>query len=394
LARTVELTLGKQVRRFEVIEQPYPHILVQSGKELHGWYRGPRECTGERMLINPYNGCSVGCIFCYARALPAAYFRLFNERGVVTVFKHFDHVVAGQLDSISFASCGYLSPVCDPFQEVEHRYHLSERIIGEFVKRNIPIQFTTKCAPPDAVLDIMRTQEHCFCQFSAVTHSENLRSRLMAGGASVGALFRSMERAALAGLPVVLRIDPIIPYLTDSGDELARLIDMGVDCGAHHVVASVLDIPLRVAKEVFANLSAFGVGFMYDLGKLYSEVINNYLHAAVDYRKRVFDLLRSLCETRGITLGLCMEYEVVGGKPVGLNRTFMSSSNCEGADIPVYRREGERFVPAASCNGACLTCLDALCGIEDLAMGTGGGKMDFNLRDYRRWSRTLEGKDA
>jgi len=394
LAREISLTLGRQTREFEVIERPHPHILVESKKELHGWYKGKRECTGERMLINPYNGCSVGCMFCYARALPAPYFRLWNDEGIVTVCKDFDRVVSDQLDSIGVAACGYLSPVCDPFQDVESKYGLSERIIEEFVRRNIPVQFTTKCAPPDAVLGLMKTQEHSFCQFSFVTGREDLRSRLMKRGATVDGLFAAMERAATAGLPAVMRIDPVIPYLTDSRRELASLLDRGIGSGARHVVASVMDIPVRLSKEVFANLGAFGVGFTYDLGRLYTELIDGYLHAAIDYRKRVFGLLRDLCEARGITLGLCMEYEVVGGKPVGLNETFMSSSNCEGADIPIYRREGDRFVPAADCDGACLRCVDARCGIDDLAMGRGAGKRDFALRDYRRWTRTLEDKDA
>jgi DNA repair photolyase len=394
LARKISLTLGKHVREFEVIEEPCPHILIESRKELHGWYKGKRECTGERMLINPYNGCSVGCMFCYARALPSPYFRLWTEQGIVTVARDFDRVVADQLDSISVASCGYLSPVSDPFQEVDSKYRLSEKIIEEFVRRNIPVQFTTKCEPPDTAVGLMKTQRHSFCQFSFVTGREEVRVRLMTGGATVDGLLGAMERAALAGLPVVMRIDPVIPYLTDSKRDLASLLDRGIDSGAGHIVTSVMDIPVRLSKEVFANFSALGVGFTYDLGKLYTEVIDGYLHAAIDYRKRVFDLLRDLCEARGVTLGLCMEYEVVGGKAVGLNETFMSSSNCEGADIPIYTRAGEKFVPAASCDGACLRCVDARCGIEDLAMGLGDKKKDFALRDYRRWTRTLEGKDA
>jgi DNA repair photolyase len=394
LGRRVSLALGRQVKEFAVIEDPHPHILIESKKELHGWHKGKRECTGERMLINPYNGCSVGCMFCYARGLPAPYFRLFNEEGIVTVFKDFDRAVRDQLDSIGVASCGYLSPVCDPFQAVERKYGLSERIIEEFVGRNIPIQFTTKCDPPDSVLSLMRTQTHCFCQFSFVTEREDLRSRLMTGGATVDGLFAAMERAALRGLPVVMRIDPVIPYLTDSRRELTSLLDRGIGSGARHVVTSVLDIPVRMSKEVFANFRAFGVGFTYDLGKLYKELIDGYLHAAIDYRKGVFDLLRDLCEARGITLGLCMEYEIIGGKPVGLNETFMSSTNCEGADIPIYRRKGDKFVPGAYCDGACLRCVEPRCGVEELAMGRGVEKKDFGLRDYRRWTRTLEGKNA
>jgi DNA repair photolyase len=394
LARKVSLRFGKGIKEFEIIEQPCPHILVTSRKELHGWWKGKRECTGERMLINPYNGCSVGCIFCYARALPAAYFRLFHQRGIVTVFEDFDRAISEQLDSVSVASCGYLSPVCDPFQEVDARYRLSEKIVQEFVRRNIPIEFVTKCRVPREVVGLVKTQRHSFGQFSVPTISEEVRRQLMTGGASVDDLFLSMKDCALAGIPVVLRIDPVIPNLTDSERELKRLVERGIDSGAHHVVASVMDVPINIAKEVFAQFRRFGVGFVYDLEALYRESIDGYLHAEIGFRKRVFDVLRNLCEARGITFALCMEYEMVDGKPVGMNREFMSSVNCEGVDVPVYVREAGGFVPAAECKGACLSCTDAVCGIEDLAMGRGDVKRDFCLRDYRRWSRNLEGRDG
>ncbi|MFZ1948377.1 MAG: hypothetical protein WAW06_12580 [bacterium] len=392
MASKVDVDVGRETRRYEVVEEPWPHILVSSRKELHGWWGGKRECTGERLLVNPYNGCSVGCIFCYARALPAAYFRLFNRTGVVTVFQDFDRVVADQLDSIDVASCGYLSPVCDPFQAVESAYGLSERIVEQFVERNLPVEFITKCVAPRSVVTAMRRQPHSFGQFSAITPREDLRRALMTGGAATDELFASVKTCAAAGLPVTVRIDPVIPFLTDSRQDLKALVARGVDAGARHVVASVLDVPTKIAKEVFANLERFGVGFVYDLRRLYSEPIDGYLHARIDYRKRVFDTLRNLCEARRVTFALCMEYEIREGRPAGLNAEFMSSANCEGVDVPIYKRRGDKFVPAAECAGACLRCTEAACGVADLAMGRGGGKTDFRLADYRRWSR--EGTDA
>ncbi|MFQ5835767.1 MAG: hypothetical protein ACE5HR_07585 [bacterium] len=211
-------------REYEVIEEPQSHILVPTRKQLHGWWPGKRECTSERMLINPYNGCGIGCFYCYARAFPG-YFRSFRDYGVITVAKDFDQVVAEQLDSIDIATCGYLSPVTDPFQSLNAQYHLSEKIIKVFVERNIPIEFITKASIP--------------------------------------------------------------------------------------------------------------------------------------------------------------------GEVIGLNQEFMSSRNCEGIDIPLYKREGRKFYPAVDCAGDCLHCTDPRCGIEDLAMGRRSSKKDWRLKDYRRWSKKI-----
>lgn len=393
MSRKIEISIGKSTRVYEVIEDPVPHILVDSRKQLHGWWPGKRECTAERMLINPYNGCSIDCFCCYAKALPS-YFQTFREEGVIAVFRDFDRVVAEQLDSLSVASTGYLSPVTDPFQPLNEKYRLSEKIIQVFVERNLPIEFITKERVSDEVIDLLRQQRHCFGQFSVLTLNEELRRHLMDGGASVEELFESMERLAAAGIHTVCRIDPIIPYLTDEPRKLEELVQRAVSSGANHIVSSVMDIYLVMADEIFRRLADFGHGLVYDLKRLYTERIDNTLQARIDYRKRVFDRLRNACERVGVTFALCMEYELVDGQPVGLNRQFMSSTNCEGIDIPIYVRRGERFKPVVNCNGACLSCVEARCGIEELAIGRQEGweKKGFKLSDYRRWSQELSRK--
>ena len=105
-------------------------------------------------------------------------------------------------------------------------------------------------------------------------------------------------------------------------------------------------------------------------------------------RRAVFSRLREECDRLGLTFALCMEYRLEENRPVGLNAEFMSSTNCEGIDIPIYVRSGDHFHPASDCDGSCLTCQVSRCGINDLAMGRpGAARRDFYLRDYRRWSR-------
>ena len=383
----IEVQFGKTGRTFELIDNPVPHILVDSRKELHGWWPGKRECTAERMLINPYNGCSIDCCFCYAKALPG-YFKMFQEKGVVTVCKDFDRIVAKQLDSIDVASCGYLSPVTDPFQPVNEVYRLSEKIMGEFVKRNIPVEFITKERVGDGVIAMLKEQSHSFGQFSIMTLNEQVRKQLMRGGATADDLFESISRMAASGLHTVCRVDPIIPYITDDVKDLENLIQRAVDSGVHHVVTSVMDIPLSMLNEVYRKLSVFGPGVIFKLKDLFTQRIDNGLHADITYRKQLFDHLRSYCDRLGVTFALCMEYDLEDGKPIGLNREFMSSTNCEGIDIPVYVRDGNRFEPAADCSGACLSCTDPVCGIDDLALGKiDWKKPGFKMADYRRWSR-------
>jgi len=387
MGRTIDWRTGSGLRTYDVIEAPTPHILIDSRKELHGWWRGKRECTAERLLTNPYNGCTVHCFCCYALALPG-YFQLFRRQGIAIVCRDFDRVVGRQLDGLGVASCGYLSPVTDPFQPLESRYHLSRKIIEQFVRRNIPVEFVTKCRIPGGIIGLIGQHPHSFGQVSILTDREDLRRRLMTGGATTEELFGNLKALADAGIHAVCRIDPIIPLVTDNLDDLDRLVLRAADAGAKHMVASVMDVPRGMAGEIFAHLDAIRPGVSVRIRRLYREVIDGVRHADLEYRRRIFSRLREVCDRAGVTFALCMEYRLENGRPEGLNRQFASSTNCEGIDIPVYVRSGERFEPAADCSGACLTCREPVCGIEDLAMGRPETtRRDFTLRDYRRWSR-------
>jgi len=388
----ITVEFGRTSKQFEVIKSPIPHILVESSKELHGWWTGiepygNRECTAEKLLINPYNGCSHNCLFCYSHAL-GGYFKIFREKGVLAVFKDFDKKVARQLDGLNVASCGYFSPVTDPFQQINEKYQLSEKIIRAFVDRNIPVQFTTKGRISERALKSIKKQEHSFGEVSILTMDEDKRKRLMDGGASTDELVRNIERLADTGIFAVCRIDPIIPYVTDKEEELEVLVRKVVDAGAGHIITSCMDIPGALKFEIYDKFEKRFKIPNWKFERLYTEVLSGRIHAKIEYRRRLFKTMRDICDRNKVTMSLCMEFKSLGGKKVeGLNKEFMSSTNCEGVDTPIYVREGagERFEPVKGCNGNCLNCHFSdkvpVCGVLDLKKAGA-----WKLRDYRRWS--------
>ncbi|MDI6688847.1 MAG: radical SAM protein [Actinomycetota bacterium] len=388
----VKVEFGARTLTFDVIKEPVPHIVVEgSRKELHGWWPGKRECTAERMLVNPYNGCTHNCLFCYAHAF-WGYFQVFRRYHVVSVFKDFAGNVARQLDGLNIASTGYLSPVTDPFQPINEKYRLSEKVIKVFTERNIPIEFITKGAVSDEVIDLIRRQSHSFGQVSILTIDEDLRRRLVPGGATTDQLFDNLKRLAESGVYVVCRMDPIIPLITDDEENLSQLVSRSASAGAKHIVTSCMDIPWKIKKEIVEGLSAINPKVRGEYPRLYTEEIDGYLNAGINYRRELFSKVGELCSEHGLTFALCMEYQLVDGRPIGLNKDFMTSVNCEGIDIPIYIRKGEKFEPATNCSGACLTCVEARCGIDDLAMGREESRKDWRLEDYKRWSKQILGQ--
>lgn len=395
----IKAKIGKEEKEYEVLTDPVPHIIVDSKKKLHGWPkaympRGERECTAERMLINPYNGCSNACCFCYASAIGTGYFNLYKDRKIMTVFKDYDKRAGEQLDTLSIASCGYLSAVTDPFQKANEKYKLSEKIIAEFNKRGLPIEIITKSRIPEEAIELLKGNKHNFAQATILTPHESIRQKIIPYAGDTKTLNENVERLVRAGISTVIRIDPIIPWITDREADLELMIKKYAGMGAKHIITSVLDVPMMLKQKIKKQFSGCELHFEYFFGQnSFPEKIFNDLNKSIDYRKKIFGFMREQCDKAGITLALCMEFEItkekINEKPAlkGLNKEFMSSNNCEGIDTPMHRKINGKFQPVENCDGNCLKCRKnpAPCGTKELQTA---GKWD--IADYRRWSKCLD----
>ncbi len=371
--------------QIETFAQPFPHYLVSgSSKKLHGWYaKQYRECTSERLIVNPYCGCGVGCFFCYAQALPGYFSLSHRQHDTVYVFKDFDRQVKRQLESLDVASCGYLSAVSDPFQRINEYYRLSEKIIRTFVALNVPIECVTKQVIPEEALRLLRQQRDSFAQVSILTPHERLRRILSPQGAPTAALFENFRRLSQAGIFAAARLDPILPYINDDKKSLKQLLSTLGAARVPHLVASVLDIPPAIAAYVLARVKKlFGTETACRYRSLYNERIG-YLNADVRYRQDLFHFLKEEAGRNGLTFSLCMEFKREEGRVKGLNQEFSTSYNCEGKDVPLYRKHGKRFSPIEGCRGNCLRCTSFACGLPQFYHSTGKTCYALTLKDYR-----------
>ena len=401
----VEVKFGSKSKNLEIIHNPVPHILIDSKKEIHGWWnsakdKGNRACTSERLLINPYNGCSWNCFFCYANTL-WGYFELFRKENIVSVFKDFDQIVDKQLESLLCASCGYISPTTDPFQPVNNKYHLTEKIMRIFLKYDLPVEIITKGVITDDAIEIMAEHpyNYSFGQVSILTLDDELRKKLILGkGASTNQLFKNIERLANSNIHAVCRIDPIIPYINDKINDIKEIIDVAINAGANHIGLSILDIPIFIKNEVFNHLALIkGENIIEKYRKLYIERITSDLHSNIKYRKNILKQIKKYCVQNKISMSTCMEFEIIkkDGKifyeSLNSNNQFMTSDNCEGINVPIFTRKqnSDKFKPV-NCKGNCLNCkIDPIpCKIPPLQEAR-----NWKLKDYKNWSKFIKQKE-
>ncbi|KUK13374.1 MAG: hypothetical protein PWQ16_871 [bacterium] len=297
-----------------------------------------------------------------------------------------------KLDNLSISPPGYLSPTSDPFQPVNLKYGLAEKVIRVFVDKNIPILVVTKRSVTEEALSLLEKQKDSVLEVSLLTLDERLRRFLSPGGSSVKELLSSLERASSRGIHTVLRMDPLLPFLNDREEDMYRLLKEAKERGVKHVVASCLDIPLRIKRLVFLSLSRWDSSLPFKYERLYKERISNSLQADIRYRRELFSKVKDMVNSLKLSLSLCMEFTEDGRN---LNELYSTSRNCEGKTMPISLKKGKTFLPLPCSNeGSCLTCFNPDCGVSDLAMRGRARYLsygDFRRIRVERWTCSLFG---
>ena len=170
---------AENMREVKIYLDPLPHVRVEKGKDLQGWYQGkhndkqgsrPRPCFTDAILTEPYGGyCTVGCAFCYVNSG----FRGYRGSGLITVPIGYGEHVARQLKSMRVSAAGYFSSFTDPFLPLEDYYGNTRAGAEAFDREGLPVFFLSRLSYPDWAIDLLRKNKYSYAQKSINTPVEH-----------------------------------------------------------------------------------------------------------------------------------------------------------------------------------------------------------------------------
>ncbi len=206
--------------------------------------------------INPYRGCSHGCIFCYARRTHW----FLDEDGVnnwatkVFVKVNAPDILRGELSRRTWKrELVALGTATDPYQAAEGRYRISRRILEALRDFSTPVSIITRSAmvlrDVDVLQSLTRRAAVTVC-VSMATIDERLARQIEPTVAPPDQRLRAVTRLTQAGIRTGVLIAPILPGLTDDAKSLEAVLRAARDHGAHFVGNIVLHLG-DVTRDAF-----------------------------------------------------------------------------------------------------------------------------------------------
>src|SRR5450631_2818520 len=208
--------------------------------------------VGFEVSINPYRGCSHGCVYCFARP-SHAYLGL--SPGLDFETKLFYKADAVNLLQTELSHPRYVcKPIAlgintDGYQPVEKRLELTRRILEVLVRCRHPVTILTKSALIIRDIDLLAdlaADRLVSVSLSITSLSNDIKRTLEPRTASPHARLRVIEQLSQAGIPIGVMVAPVIPAITDH--EMENILKAGRDAGATSASYVLLRLPHEVQQ--------------------------------------------------------------------------------------------------------------------------------------------------
>lgn len=176
--------------------------------------------------VNPYTGCQVGCVYCYAALFMRRYSGHSEPWGAfVDVKVNSPALLARQIVKARRGTI-WIASVCDPYQPLEERYTLTRRSLEVLAGRDFPVQVQTKSARIRRDLDVIRRIVDVEVGFTVATDDETVGGLFEPHASPVRERIEVLREFKAAGVRTFAFAGPLLP---GNPERLAALLAGAAD---------------------------------------------------------------------------------------------------------------------------------------------------------------------
>jgi DNA repair photolyase len=274
-------------------------------------------CTCQsKLTFNPYSGCDHGCVYCYASSYVQGFADCRPKKDQIQTFKREAAKLTGEIVSIANSS--------DPYPRIEANLGWTRQCLEILSNSNCRIQIITKSNIVTRDDDIL-SKAPSSVALTITTDDDNLAKLLEPKAPSPTERLRAAQDLIRKGIPVSVRIDPIIPLVNE---EPRKLITTLANMGVKHITCSTY----KPKPDNWLRFSEAMPKIAEKLKPLYfqqGERVSGNTLLPKDLRQKLLENVKQLVTEKGMKFGVCRE---------GLPR--LNTAPCDGSWLipPITKR--------------------------------------------------------
>jgi DNA repair photolyase len=260
-------------------------------------WRG-RLCTcPPKYSFSPYRGCGHRCVYCYITSyVPGAFQPRVKEFTILQLEKEVKKLDRSMPVSIANSS--------DPYTPAEAQNLLMREVLPVLIRNGFKLLIVTKSNLVARDIDILSKGRVCV-SITVTTLNGHVAKRLEPFAPPPVSRLRALEALSRAGIPTMIRLDPIIPGVNDDSDTISAILKAAFEAGVRQVTTSTYKAKPDNFKRVLTAFPELGD----ELKNVYSrgERVGRSTYMAESLRRELILKVREVAEELSMGFASCRE---------------------------------------------------------------------------------------
>ena len=195
--------------------------------------------------MNVYRGCTHGCIYCDSRSSCYQFTHLFED---VEVKQHAPELLEKELKSKRRKCMIGTGSMSDPYMHCEEKLFLTRKCLEIILKYGFGAAVLTKSdriLRDIDLLDEINRSAKCVVQMTLTTYDDNLCRIVEPNVCNTKRRIQVLEEMRERGIPTVVWLTPILPFLNDTEENIAAILEECVRVGVKGIVCYNMGLTLR-----------------------------------------------------------------------------------------------------------------------------------------------------
>lgn len=201
--------------------------------------------------INIYRGCSHGCIYCDSRSKCYQFTHDFED---IEVKQNAPELLEEALRKKRKQCMIGTGAMCDPYIPAEKELRLTRRCLEIIDKNYFGAAVLTKSDLLLRDLDILsriNQKTKAVVQMTLTTADDELCRKIEPGTCTTSRRFEVLCACREAGIPTVVWLSPILPFLNDTKENIDGIMNYCVRAGVHAIICFGIGLTLREGNREY-----------------------------------------------------------------------------------------------------------------------------------------------
>lgn len=186
--------------------------------------------------MNVYRGCTHGCIYCDSRS---KCYQMDHDFEDIEVKRNAVEIFEIQLKRKRHPCMIGTGAMCDPYIPLEEQLQITRKTLELIERYGFGVTILTKSARILRDMDLLKAihaNTKCVVQMTLTTFDEDLCRILEPNVSTTAERFAALETIRDAGIPAVVWLSPILPFINDTEENLHGILDYCIRANVHGIL--------------------------------------------------------------------------------------------------------------------------------------------------------------